>query len=140
MCWLYWGKGNCNIFSSFFFLFCEFFLGRDVLSMNWINVLTFHKMIEISVIGICPLAIFRHSWNVVVAALFRLRINLCQEGRGEVPPVQASSHMNCKCPLPPPSPSWSFDYNQSTWFRREEAEQLTDETEVYYCLLLYSWN
>lgn len=77
--------------------------------MNWINVFIFHKMIEISVIGIWPVAIFRHSWNTVVAALLRLHINLCCEGRGEMPLVQASCHMWTAsalcllCPHPDPS-------------------------------------
>lgn len=42
-------------------------------------------MIEISVIGIGPLAIFRQSQDAIVAALFRLRENLCCGGRGDIP-------------------------------------------------------
>lgn len=65
-------------------------------------------MIEISAIGIWPIAIFRHSWNTVIAALFTFTIHLCCEGREQMPLVHASCHtwtasaLCLLCPHPDP--------------------------------------
>lgn len=92
--------------SFFYFLFCECFsvlysLGLPI--MNWINILTFYKIIKIPVVGVRLFAIFRIPWKVIVATLFRLHVCLCCEGRKEIPLVQASllPHVNCRSPLPP---------------------------------------